>query len=100
MRKKLMRMLRACISSDEYAQDVLKGPFQMSYMLTGHALVSDAYSQRTHQFLIRTPCFRNTTDKYSLASKKQISEMEEKPSTSSLKFCPEACCIKGWGREE
>ncbi len=28
---------------------------------------------------------------------KQIYEVEEKPFTSSLVFCPEACCRKGYG---
>jgi hypothetical protein len=28
----------------------------------------------------------------------QISDVEEKPLTSSLNICPEACCGKGWWR--
>ncbi len=36
---------------DTYAQHVLKGPFQISYVRSEHALVPDVYAQCTHQFL-------------------------------------------------
>jgi hypothetical protein len=35
-----------------------------------------------------------------LSPMEQISQMEEKPFTSSLNYCPEACFRKGWGRTE
>jgi hypothetical protein len=55
-------MISECISSfckrsryasvpDSYAQHVLKGPFQISYMRSDHTWVHDTYAQSTHQFL-------------------------------------------------
>jgi hypothetical protein len=54
--------------------------------------------------LLTVPCLENVTDvtclfsvKWAVLFMKQISEVEEKPFTSSLTICPEAFCRNGWG---